>query len=58
MPDSSFDFNECCKDLLIWYSRRNARVVADRIKTLCGFLKQDGNHVAQTMFGGSARKNI
>ena len=57
MPDNRFDFNERCKDLLIRYSRRNAQVVAERLKALCGFLKQDSNHVVQTMFGGSVRKN-
>ena len=57
MPDSSFDFNERCENLLARYKRRNARVVADRLETLCGFLKQDGNHVVQTMFGGSVQKN-
>ena len=39
------------------YKRRNAQVVAERLESLRGFLKRDGNHVVQTMFGGSVQKN-
>ena len=55
MPEDNF--NKYCEGLLTRYSRRNAQVVAGRLKTLCGFLKQEGNHVVQTTFGGSVRKN-
>lgn len=56
MPDSSFNFNSRCENLLARYRRKNAPAVARRLKTLCAFLREDGNHVVQTMFGGSVAK--
>lgn len=55
MPEDSF--NKYCETLLARYKPRSAQLVAERLKILCSFLKQDGNHVVQTMFGGSVRKN-
>ena len=48
-------FNEYCEGLLASYKRRNTRTVTQRLESLCGFLRQNGN-VVQTMFGGSVRK--
>ena len=53
MPDDRF--NEYCEGLLASYKRRNTRAVAQRLESLCEFLRQKGN-VVQTMFGGSVRK--
>ena len=46
-------FNEYCEALLVRYNRRNTQTVTSRIENLCRFLRQAGNHVLQTMFGGS-----
>ena len=50
------NFNEYCEDLLARYTRRNQQAVTRHLESLCGFLRQEGNHVVQTMFGGSVRK--
>ena len=49
-------FNEYCEDLLIRYNRRNTQVVTRHLEGLCNILRQEGNHVLQTMFGGSVRR--
>ena len=49
-------FNEYCEVLLAQYARRNTQTVTQRLESLCGFLRQEGNHVVQTMFGGSVKK--
>ena len=54
MPDDRF--NEHCEALLARYTRRNTHTVTQRLEILCGFLRQRGNHVVQTMFGGSVRR--
>ncbi len=46
-------FNEYCEALLVRHNRRNTQTVTSRIENLCRFLRQEGNHVVQTMFGGS-----
>lgn len=56
MPNSSFDFNRHCEELLAQYTRTNQQTVAKRLESLCGFLRREGE-VVQTMFGGSVRKN-
>ena len=53
MPDDKF--NEYCENLLVQYKRRDTQTVAQRLESLCGFLRQEGD-VVQTMFGGSVRK--
>lgn len=55
MPDSSFNFNRYCENLLVQYKRTNQQTVARRLETLCGFLRRDGD-VVQTKFGGSVQK--
>lgn len=55
MPDDNF--NRCCEDLLARYTRRNQQAVARHLENLCGILRQEGNHVVQTMFGGSVRRH-
>ena len=49
-------FNRYCEELLAEYKRRNAESLASRLENLCGFLRNEGNHVVQTMFGGSVQK--
>ena len=49
-------FNEYCEALLVRYNRRNTETVTSRLENLCRFLRQEGNHVVQTMFGGSVRR--
>ena len=49
-------FNEFCEALLVRYNRRNTQTVTSRLEDLCRFLRQEGNHVVQTMFGGSVRR--
>ena len=49
-------FNEYCEALLVRYNRRNTQTVTSRLEDLCRFLRQEGNHVVQTMFGGSVRR--
>ena len=53
MPDDRF--NEYCEALLAQYTRRNTQTVTQRLESLCGFLRQEGD-VVQTMFGGSVKK--
>ncbi len=54
MPDDRF--NEHCEDLLVTYNRRNTKALTRHLETLCRFLREEGNHVVQTMFGGSVQK--
>ena len=54
MPNSNF--NEYCETLLVRYNRRNTRAITRHLESLCGFLRQEGNHVVQTKFGGSVRR--
>ena len=54
MPDDRF--NEYCEDLLVRYKRRNTKALTRHLGSLCGFLREEGNHVVQTMFGGSVQK--
>jgi hypothetical protein len=49
-------FNEYCEALLVRYNRRNTETVTSRLENLCRFLRQEGSHVVQTMFGGSVRR--
>ena len=49
-------FNEYCENLLARYTRRNQQAVTRHLQCLCDFLRQEGNHVVQTMFGGSVRR--
>ena len=49
-------FNEYCENLLARYIRRNQQAVTRHLQSLCDFLRQEGNHVVQTMFGGSVRR--
>ena len=49
-------FNEYCEALLVRYNRRNTRATTRRLYSLYEFLRQEGNHVVQTMFGGSVRR--
>ena len=53
MPDDRF--NEHCEAFLAQSTRRNSQTATQRLESLCGFLRQEGN-VVQTMFGGSVRK--
>ena len=50
------NFNKYCESLLAKYKRRNAKAVARHLESLCRFLREEGNHVVQTMFGGSIQK--
>ena len=54
MPNDNF--NRYCENLLVEYNRRNTPAITRHLDSLCGFLRQDGNHVVQTMFGGSFRR--
>ena len=54
MPDDGF--NEYCENLLVTYNRRNTKTLTRRLESLCSILREDGNHVVQTMFGGSVQK--
>ena len=49
-------FNEYCEALLVRYNRRNTQAVTRHLESLCNILRQEGNHVLQTMFGGSVRR--
>ena len=53
---SEFNFNQHCEALLAGYKRRNAQVVAKRLETICGFLREDGYSTVQSVFGGSVKK--
>ena len=50
------NFNRYCEELLVRYKRRDAEFLTKRLENLCGFLRNEGNHVVQTMFGGSVQK--
>ena len=50
------NFNEHCEALLVRYNRRNTQAVTRHLESLCNILRQEGNHVLQTMFGGSVRR--
>ena len=50
------NFNEYCEALLVRYNRRNTQAVTRHLESLCNILRQEGNHVLQTMFGGSVRR--
>ncbi len=50
------NFNEYCEALLARYNNRNTRAITRHLESLCGFLRQEGNHVVQTMYGGSVRR--
>ena len=54
MPDDNF--NKYCENLLVRYNRRNTKTLTRHLESLCGFLRGEGNHVVQTMFGGSVKK--
>lgn len=54
LPDNNF--NQYSEELLTTYQRRNSATVAKRLDHLCAILKDQGNHVVQTMFGGSVQK--
>lgn len=54
MPNDNF--NTYCENLLVEYNRRNTQAITRYLDSLCGFLRQDGSHVVQTMFGGSVRR--
>ena len=47
------NFNEYCEALLARYNNRNTRAVTRHLESLCGLLRQEGNHMVQTMYGGS-----
>lgn len=49
-------FNEYCENLLVQYKRRHTKALTRHLESLCNFLRQEGNHVVQTMFGGSVQK--
>ncbi len=49
-------FNEYCENLLVQYKRRHTKALSRHLESLCNFLRQEGNHVVQTMFGGSVQK--
>ena len=53
---SNDNFNHYCEELLARYTRRNQQAVTRHLESLCEFLRQEGNHVVQTMFGGSVRR--
>lgn len=49
-------FNEYCENLLVQYKRRQTKALTIHLESLCDFLREEGNHVVQTMFGGSVQK--
>ena len=53
---SDDNFNKYSEALLARYKRRNTKAITRHLESLCGFLRRKGNHVVQTMFGGSVRK--
>ena len=53
---SGDNFNEYCEALLVRYNRRNTQAVTRHLESLCNILRQEGNRVLQTMFGGSVRR--
>ena len=54
MPE--FNFNEHCEKFLARAKRRNAQKLTGRLESVCEILRQEGNHVVQTKFGGSVQK--
>ena len=54
MPDDNF--NKYCEDLLVRYNRRNTKALTRHLESLCRLLREEGNHIVQTMFGGSVQK--
>ena len=54
MPNDRF--NEYCENLLAQYKRRNTKALTRHLEGLCRFLREEGNHVVQTKFGGSVQK--
>ena len=48
--------NKYCEDLLAQYKRRNTKALTRHLESLCRYLREEGNHVVQTMFGGSVRR--
>ena len=54
MPDDNF--NEYCEALLARYNSRNTRAITKHLDSLCGIIRDEGDHVVQTMFGGSVRR--
>ena len=51
------NFNRYCEELLVGYNRRNTQAITRHLNSLTGIIRQDGNHVVQTMFGGSVMRN-
>ena len=49
-------FNQYYEALLTRYKNRNTRAVTRHLKSLCGFLRQEGNQAMQTMYGGPVRR--
>ena len=49
-------FNKYCEALLAKYNRRDTEAIRRHVESLCDFLRQEGNHVVQTMFGGSVMR--
>lgn len=54
MPDDRF--NEYCEELLATYTRSNQQAVTRHLESLRNSLRWQGNHMVQTMFGGSVRR--
>ena len=54
MTDDSF--NRWCEELLATYTRIDQQAVARHLESLRNSLRQAGNHVVQTIFGGSVRR--
>lgn len=54
MVDDSF--NQYCEPLLVRYGSRNTDATRRHIEGLCTILRQEGDDVVQTMFGGSVRR--
>ena len=50
------NFNQYSEELLARYGRRDAQAVARHLESLRNTLRRQGNHVVQTMFGGSVRR--
>ena len=55
MPDDNF--SRYCEDLLARHTRTNQQSVTRRLRSLRGFLREEGDYVVQTVFGGSVRKS-
>ena len=51
------EFNSYCENLLVRYNRRNTAATRRHVEHLRTILRQGGNHVLQTMFGGSVRRS-